>query len=217
LVGRLDPNWVAFMNTLAQPFKPIVFQDREPWHPFTEPVGLRGDVVVFESQYRTVDAWDGGLLADLAFVTGVEWEECASGAASCEMHGFVCDLMTDSDPLTGRKVLTAIKAADFRSEHIAKLDVTQIPFPGYHPDTLNDEIHTDFAYQYLFDNETNDPEQSGTHRMLREYVSGSRLWYVLLHIGEKPCDVALLAVGRSPYGNRLVGAITNQMCHSLCD
>jgi hypothetical protein len=84
-------------------------------------------------------------------------------------------------------------------------------------DTANDEIHIDFAEQYMFSHEAEDVEDIST-RGLKSYVSDGRLWYVLLHVGEKPgAMVALLAVGRSPHGNRLVGAITSQMCHSLCD
>ena len=218
-MGRnLDPVWVGFMHSLAQPFAPLAFQDGEPVHPFTEPVGLRGRVVLFESQYRTADACDDGLLTDLAFLTKVEWGECCYGARSCDMFGFVCELPMGREPLTARKVLTAIKAADFRSEHVHRLSRATLPYPGYHPGTANDEIHTAFAGQYMFANEDPGAEDAANHGMLKRYVTGGRVWYVLLHIGEKPCAlVTLLAVGRSPHGNRLVGAITSQVCHNLCD
>jgi uncharacterized protein (TIGR02996 family) len=215
--GEFDSAWLAFMTTLAQPFEPLAFQEGEPGHPFTEPVGRRGAVVTFVSQYRTSDEWNDGLLGDLAFLSSVEWGECHYGPASLAVRGFVCDLPVSHHSLTGREVLRAIKAADFRSQHITNLDATTIPFPGYNPLTDNDEIHTDFAEQYLFDHELVGAEDTGSHGLLKSYVAG-RLWYALLHIAKRPCwVVVLLAVGRSPQGNRLVGAITSQRCHNLCD
>lgn len=212
-----EPVWVAFMTTLAQPFVPLTFREGEPGHPFTEPIGLRGPVAVFQSQYSTAEAWDAGLLADVEFLVRARWEDCAYGAADGPVFGFVCQLPFGHSPLTAREVLTTIKAASFRSEHIPNLDVIEIGYPGYHPDTANDEIHTDFANQYMFSHEAKDVEDTST-RSLKSYVSDARLWYVLLHVGEKPgAMVALLAVGRSPNGRRLVGAITSQMCHSLCE
>jgi uncharacterized protein (TIGR02996 family) len=214
--GAFDPAWVAFMTTLAQPFAPFMFQDGEPGHPFTEPIGDRGEVVAFESQYRHADDWSEGLLADLAFLTSVKWGECCYGAADCPMNGFVCELPTAGSALTARNALAAIKAADFQSEHIATLDATDIPYPGYHPHTVNDEIHTDFRRQKMFRREG--ARDDGNHGRLKRHVLNGHLWYVLLHIGERPCAVVtLLAVGRSPHGKRLVGAITSQMCHNLCD
>lgn len=215
-VAGFGPNWVALMKTLAQPLAPFNFQGGEPGHPFTEPVGNRDEVVTFESQYRTVNDWNEGLLIDLAFLTSIEWGECCYGPSSEPMQGFICELSVNRDLLTARDVLTAIKAADFQSEHIASLDATAIPYPGYHPLTVNDEIHHDFTQQYMFSHEAEDVENTST-RGLKNYVADGRLWYVLLHVGEKPTNVVLLAVGRSPNGKRLVGAITSQMCHDLCD
>lgn len=212
----LDPRWVAFMTTLAQPFFPIRFQDGEPGHPFTEPVGERGQVVTFGSNYRNGAEWNEGLLADLAFLTGIEWGGCAYGAASEVMSGFLCDRPANRGPLTARDALAAVKAADFQSEHIATLDATDIPWPGYHPLTVNDEIHSEFDEQKMFYREGS--PDNGSHGRLRRHVLDGHLWYLLLHIGGRPCEmVTLLAVGRSPHGNRLVGAITSRMCHNLCD
>lgn len=212
----LDPAWVALMTTLAQPFAPAHVHERGPGRPFAEPVGHRGRVIAFESQFRAPDDWDEGLLADLAFLTGAEWGECCYGLAAYPMYGFLCGLRAGR-PATGRDVLDAVRAADFRSDHTATLDAAAIPHPGYHPHTFNDEVHTDFADQYMFNHETAGAEDAGAHGALKRYVRG-RLWYVLLHAGAWPCgEVTLLAVGRSPYGNRLVGAITSQRCHNLCD
>jgi uncharacterized protein (TIGR02996 family) len=210
--SNLDQKWVAFMTTLAQPFEPVTFQAGDPGHPFAESLGSRGQVVTFESHYRDADDWNEGLLADLVFVTGVDWGDCAYGAADFPMGGFVCELSTGQHPLTARDVITAVRAGTFRSDHIPTLDATALPYPGYHGGTINDEIHSEFASQYMFAHET-----AGTHGALKRHVSG-QLWYVPLHTGGWPCNmVTLLAVGRSPHGKRLVGAITSQMCHSLCD
>src|SRR5688572_680687 len=47
---NLDPKWVAFMTTLAQPFEPIRFdKHKEHGYPFTERIGLRGRIAAFES------------------------------------------------------------------------------------------------------------------------------------------------------------------------
>jgi hypothetical protein len=109
-----------------------------------------------------------------------------------------------------------LKAREFESEHIATLGVTKIPWPGYHPHTVNDEIHTDFARQHVFDSEETD-DFSGTHGELRRYVEGG-LWYVLLHAGCRPSNyVVLFVVGGSPHGERLLGVVTHQVCHNLCD
>ncbi len=66
----LAPEWVAFMTTFAQPFVP-------GWcsrgNPFADRVGKRGTVCVFESQYRTAGELNDGLLADLTFLTSVDW------------------------------------------------------------------------------------------------------------------------------------------------
>jgi hypothetical protein len=134
------------------------------------------------------------------------------------MYGFVCELPTERDPLRAFDVLNTTKAADFQSEHVADLNATAIPYPGYHPLTINDEIHTGFSEQYMFEHGREGAEHTGTHGTLQRYVTGGRLWYVLLHTGGRPCSmVTLLAVGRSSNGNRLVGAITSQCCHNLCD
>lgn len=201
LCRRLDPAWVAFMTTLAQPFEPITFQEGEPGHPFTEPVGHRGTLVTFESQYRAAADWSNGLLADLAFLAGVEWGDCFYGAVDYPISGFVCELPGTRVLLSD--VLSALKVADFRSD-------------GVWPDTI--QIHTSFIGQYMFEREGDGSEDVGAHGLLKRYVTGGRLWYVLLHIGGRPCDmVTLLSVGQSPHGKRLVGAITSQACHNLCD
>jgi hypothetical protein len=50
------------------------------------------------------------------------------------------------------------------------------------------------------------------------------MWYVLMHITPEEYGgsffssyVVLFAVGHSLTGNRLIGVVTHQVCHNLCD
>lgn len=259
LAARLDPEWVAFVETLGCPFAPFFFfnnhgspRECEPDElPFAERLGTRGPVVTFESDFRDPTSWDAGLARDLRFLTQLELEECAYGAATCPVHPFLCELKTSRRPLTGADVLASLWPRAFHSHHIRTLDATRIAYPGYQPgnadDKHNDEIHNDFSAQYLFDHGDEDEEvferededdvfdddepraagvdaSSGAHGMLQRYVGGGPLWYVLLHTTAREEDgfrlsryAVLLAVGPSPQGDRLLGVITHQVCHNLCD
>jgi hypothetical protein len=141
--------------------------------------------------------------------------------------------------LTGRDVATSLRAANFQSRYLPTLDATYIPYPGYHSGSgagvENDEVHNDFAHQYLFpsrdeeeeeDEEEAEPvqESAGAHGILKQHVYGGRLWYVLLHGKPQPWEdlfltnyVVLFAVGRSLHGDRLLGVVSHQVCHNLCD
>lgn len=235
--------WLTLIDTLARPFIPFFFWNNTgapsfaPGElPFREPIGTRGTVVTFESAFRGENAWQPGLLEDLAFLRGLSLEECYYGAASCPTHPFVCELAVGGRPLVGADVLAALKARDFRSQHIRTLDAAEIPAPGYQPGTDNDEIHTDPAEQGIFPRPTEgadpdyDPanvaERNATHTALRARVTDGRLWYVLLHSRTVPKDmewrdrhwcVVLFAVGRSLRGNRLIGVVSHQLCHNFCD
>jgi uncharacterized protein (TIGR02996 family) len=220
-----DPAWLAFMTTLGRPFRecptPEAFSYVEPSDlPFADRIGLRGRVVTFATQFTDPRSWDPELPDDLRFLSALELpDECAYGAASNPVHPFVCELGVDRWPLTGADVLAALKARHFRSAHTRTLNATTIPYPGYHPGTENDEIHNDFVSQYIFERDSED-ESAGSHGALKRYVGGGSLWYVLLHTTKhdgQAAHVILLAVGCSPYGRRLVGVITYQMCHSLCE
>lgn len=236
LSPSLAPSWVTFITTLARPFRQSLagrefFSAPQTELPFTEPIGLRGSIMTFQSQFRAQEAWDEHLIDDLHALAQLELSsyECAYGAASCEMYPFVCEIKDEGHSLTARDVLTALKARNFRSEHIPSLDVTSIPYPGYNPGTENDEIHNDFSHQYLFEGNAQDgPDAveatSGAHGQLQGYVASGKLWYVVLHTephqhGEFMFSdyVILFAVGLSPHGRRLLGAVTHQMCHNLCD
>ena len=220
----VDRAWLSFVTSLGRPFRMgqnnSEHFDIEPADlPFSEPIGKRGRVFTFRSQFTMPQSWQPGLLEDLRLIMELEWGEIAYGAADMPVNPFICELDDEGSPLTGAVVLEALKARQFKSEHIRNLAATSIPFPGYHPHTDNDEIHNDFSAQHIFENEQVD-EFSNIHGALKQYVSEGQLWYVLLHPTKHDgfaSYVVLFSVGRSPHGKRLVGAITHQMCHNLCD
>lgn len=245
LSADIDQDWLAFMNTLACPFRPFFFfnnhgnpSECQPDElPFAEPIGTRGAVITTESAFRDEDSLKPGLMQDLRFLTELKLDECNYGAATCPVHPFICELRKNRSKLTGKDVLISLKVTNFQSRHIPSLDVTRIPYPGYNPGngtgTDNDEIHNDFDGQYIFAKRNEDlgvesdveiDEYSGTHGQLRRYVANEQLWYVLLHTTPEQVEefqfsryAILLAVGESPSGNRLLGVITHQVCHNLCD
>lgn len=207
-------------DALGAPFRRRSFFDCSPEDlPFTEPIGTRGWLVTFAFQLRGAEAEDLGLHRDIEALAGLELGQCYSGATDAPVLPFVCELRAGPGPLTGADVLAGLNARDFRSVHIPTLHATSISYPGYHPYSENDEIHTDFTKQYLFDNDSAG-EFDGAHGALKRYVEGGQLWYVLLHPTRHEGlggFVFLFAVGRSPHGRRLVGVVTHQVCHNLCD
>ncbi|HVL10941.1 MAG TPA: TIGR02996 domain-containing protein [Gemmata sp.] len=239
LRGRLDGGWLALLATLGVPFRERQFSFEPGRHPFIERIGARGSLFTFESQFRT-HSQESGLVKDIQLLHGFDLGECYYGSASYPIYPFLAELTTPHDTLTAPDVLTALKVRSFRSQHIPNLNATTIPFPGYHPVTDNDEIHTDPGQTHLFVNEEDlgegdpvvlDPNATATlHDTLRRYVTHGQLWYVLLHTWRdqtwhspeedwrtKDGIVILFAVGRSPHGGRLVGVVSSQMCHNFCD
>ena len=191
--------------------------DPDDW-PLQEPIVRSGAIATFLSQADRVWNEDAHHLARLPL------EECYYGAASCPVYPFVCEVGSTSSPLSGRDVVRAVKAKHFRSQHIASLDATHIPFPGYHPGTENDEVHNDFRQQFVFPHEEGVGEFDGTHGALKRYVVDGRLWYVVLHTTPRPHGefmfseyVMLFVLGKSPHGDRCAGVVTHQVCHNLCD
>jgi uncharacterized protein (TIGR02996 family) len=238
ITPAIDPGWRAFMETLGRPFHPFFFWNNTgprafgPGElPFREPIGTRGMVVTFQSAFRGDRLWDAALVRELQLLHRLRLRVCYYGSASCPAHPFICEVETSRRPMTGADVLRALKAREFRSQHIRSLDVTTIPFPGYRPGTDNDEIHSDPAGQHLFPagedvwGDSEGADEDAGHEVLRGYVDGGQLWYVLLHSrtdgtteGRDRCRwVILFAVGRSPHGKRLVGVVSHQLCHNFCD
>lgn len=241
VLDSLDPASAAFLTTLGRPFRigpqSREFFDCEPARlPFSETIGFRGRAIAFESQFRGERPWDPGLVEDLKTLCGQDWGTCAGGAGTIRKHPFLCELPPGRKKLTGEDVLKALKARDFRSRHIKNLKAHRIPFPGYHPGGSaegieNDEIHNDLSKQYLFgrgfEGELDADEPDGpdrAHAALQRAVVDGQVWYVLLHtVPERHAEflfsdyVVLFGVGRSLRGDRLIGAVTHQLCHNLCD
>lgn len=197
--------------------------DPDDW-PLLEPIVLQDGIATFADQLASLQNPEAGLARDAEFLRALALEETYYGGRSSRIYPFVCVLPTAQNPPTARDILTAVQARHFRSQHIASLDETTIPFPGYHPYTENDEIHTDFAEQGIFSHEEGVSESSGAHGALKDYVADQRLWYVLLHATPRPFEgrlyseyVVLFALGKSPTGNRCVGVVTHQLCHNYCD
>jgi uncharacterized protein (TIGR02996 family) len=221
---RLDPAWLAFLSTMGQPFRetppehPIVEYKPENT-PFTDRLGSRGHLATFASQFCTADAWDETLILDIRSLVDIPFGNCFYGATDWPLHPFLCEWDSQKERLTAADILAALKARHFQSDHISDLDVTSIPYPGYHPSTNNDEIHNTYGEQYLFDHDENS-EEDEIHIQLKSLVRHEQLWYVNLHPtkenGYAPLTV-LLAVGQSPSMRRLLGVITCQVCHNLCD
>ena len=209
----------------------LTFDMKPETYPLNERIIVRSDVALFESQLSSIVPSS----TDCVFLLTIPFDLNWSGASDCPIHPFVC---VPNQPFTvlptAAEVLSELRITNFQSEHITNLDTAQIPFPGYHPNTKNDEIHTDPTRQYmfavgeLFDEHRKEPpsdrekQSKASHEALRAYVLEGQLYYVLAHdkperYGEDEFSnfVLLFAVGVSPA--TLVGAVTHQVCHNLCD
>ena len=212
--------------------------------PFREPIGVWGPWVTFASAIPHL-ATDASLTEDLEALERLNLGDCAYGAANYPLRPFTVPFAGGPvrprgllDTLasqflgqgpTGAEVLEALRARNFLSEHIRRLDTSRLPFPGYHPGTCNDEIHTDPKEQKLFTRpdheEKYEEEVSGSTLDSRQALESlareveGPLYFVLLHEdGGEACQlVVLFAIGKSKRGARLVGVVTQQVCHNLCD
>ena len=169
-------------------------------------------------------------------IKNVRWRTCAYGAASNPVFPFYAAIKSTNKVLLASDVLNSLKAIRFKSDYIEDLECEHIDFPGYHPGVANnDEIHNDGTKQHVFATEEDSidsPESFENHKYLKGLVDGGKLWYVLLHPvkhkhvyvnGDNEwydyfCDmVCLFAVGKSLVGDCLIGVVTHQVCHNLCD
>lgn len=203
--------------------------------PLKTPLLIYDRLISLDAELLSSNSNDKHLLMDQEFLRSLELGECTYGAASCPVHPFVCNFTGQAGNPRAKDILDSLRVINFRSEHIKTLDAELVPWPGYHPGTENDEIHNDYAHQNLFGIRYQDeggwgdrvgpiPPDSGTHGKLLQYVSNNKLWYVLLHSWVPTSDdwprqreVLLFAVGPSEDGCRLVGVISHQLCHNLCD
>ncbi|RYZ89255.1 MAG: hypothetical protein EOP06_09600 [Proteobacteria bacterium] len=201
-------------------------------YPLNEQIILRSGVAVFESQTSTIPASS----RDCGFLTSIVFGNCFLGASDFPIYPFVCAPNRSLTGLaTAAVVLSELRITNFQTEHINDFDSTQIPYPGYHPGTENDEIHTDRGKQYMFAPEMSDHLDTDftgknadlsrvSHSALRSYVLSHHLFYILIHDKPKPYEdfmfsqlVLLFALGVSPATGNLVGAVSSQVCHNLCD
>jgi uncharacterized protein (TIGR02996 family) len=193
--GEFDPAWIAFMTSLAQPFEPSWLCSKGD--PFDDRVGTRGKVNVFESQYCEAGELTEGLLADLAFLMSVDWGYAPAGVFLADIHSFVCDLGTDNAPLMATDIRTAL---------------------GNPP---KGRLTQQFREQDMFvnwDPFNSGKENSGPQGQLKRYVKDGQLWYFATRLDHQPDSArrydgfeVSLAVGLSPRGKRLVGALTYQL------
>lgn len=173
----------------------------------------------------TLEGQEGHLSSmDVEFLNHIEECYCAYGACDCRIYPFSCTINPKKEPPTGSDILSALGATKFKSQHIANLGTPTIPYPGYHPGTDNDEIHTDPAEQAIFSKEDDGDYTEELHKSLRERVVDNRLYYVLLHEDPKQYGedwfsewVVLFGVGVSKESGNLLGVLTHQLCHNYCD
>jgi uncharacterized protein (TIGR02996 family) len=190
-----DPTWVAFMITLAQPFEPIPFASPASIYPFRERIGRRGGVAAFEPQYRGVKDWSEGLLADLAFLTSMDWGQTGHDYGGYSALSFLCELPADgAAPRTPDEIRDCLLLT-------AAPDV-----PGLVPDEIAIS-----PVEGTFDFDAPYPSRSSWEWQLRRHVTGGRRYNATRHIARsggveaRPFFVGF-TVGKSPHGNRLVGA-----------
>lgn len=205
----------------------LTFDMESDAYPLNEKIMLRSDIAAFESQLASISTSS----PDFVFLSSISFGNCAYGACDCAVYPFVCAPKRPFTSLpTAAEILSELKITNFQSEHIVKLDTAQIPYPGNHAGTKNDEIHTDpseqhmFAYEIIDDEDEDEKLSRASHAALRNYVINRHLFYILIH--DKPQKygdymlsnfVLLFAIGVSPATGNLVGAVSHQACHNLCD
>lgn len=214
---------MSYNNTM------LTFGMTDDTYPLNEKIILHSGIAIFESQLELIPTSS----PDYDFLSNIEFGNCARGACDCKVYPFIC---VPERPFTNiptaAEIILELNVANFQSEHITNLHTSQIPYPGYHPGTKNDEIHTNPNKQFMFDKENIKPEDAGnsvrlsqaSHQALRSYVAENHLFYTLFHDNPKWSGkfmfsnfVLLFAIGVSPQTGNLVGAVSHQACHNLCD
>ncbi len=216
---------------MKQPDGILDFDTPSEFYPLDSPIRLNDGIATFADSTAEPDS------RDVAFLRSLPLTEVWYGAATMPIHRLIVTPSTAFRELpTAAEVLTLLRASTFCSEHIRRLDRTDLPFPGYHPHTKNDEIHTDPEEQHFFatdsklEDELDVEEQArhntsrDCHTALRDHMLLKRLFYVLVHTKPQDFDgyvsstyVLLFAVGVSPVSGSLIGVVSHQVCHNLCD
>ncbi|CAO3610653.1 unnamed protein product [Cunninghamella echinulata] len=85
-------------------------------------------------------------------LTYVATGECYYGAASKNKEVFRKDITFNvSWPAMAKDILRILELeSQWKSEHISDLNKTILPYPGYVPYTINNEIHNDINHNYIF-------------------------------------------------------------------
>ena len=215
-------------------------------YPLDEPLVSRFGVAGFPGDHEKLKPLYSGYEAmeapDRRFLTNFPEVYVFYGGGSNKIHPFMTFPERPWTALpSAREVLNTLRASCFESEHINSLDASHVPFPGYHPHTKNDEVHTDDTKQFLFAREKRDEDDTdevprdpigivarysslGCHEALKSIVLDSHLFYVLIHAKPRKYDtftasdyVILFGVGVSRESGFLIGVVGQQSCHNLCD
>ncbi|MCA9006675.1 MAG: hypothetical protein KDA70_15485 [Planctomycetaceae bacterium] len=209
-------------------------------YPLDQPIVLHSGIAVFTGDCDKL----GESGDEITFLKSLPEIEVWYGAINPKVYPFLAiadEVMTS--PPTARRVLELLRASCFESVHITSLDEVNIPYPGYNPRTKNDEIHSDSQKQCLFahdekdhvelEDNKNDPEwrrldekSRGCHTSLRAAVQDNHLYYVQIHTKPEKLEgfetesreyVIVFAVGVSLTSGNLIGMVSCQLCHDLCD
>ncbi|MHC2066859.1 hypothetical protein ACYFX5_05280 [Bremerella sp. T1] len=199
--------------------------------PLTQPLVTDSAVVTNDAKMLAPNA---GFDAELAFLKELKFGDCAYGAARCPIYPFICRVRGDAARANAQMVLDSLGCRWFRSKNIDPLASATIPYPGYSPGDLNDEIHNDYHGQVMFSKRHEDegsvpgltgpiPPDDGPHGQLYRFVRDFKLWYVLLHswslrdsLTKQPW-VVVFTIGLSRDNDALIGGVSHQLCHNLCD
>ena len=169
------------------------------------------------------------------------WGQCAAYVYDSNIYPFIAPAIYEK--LNGRVLLDHIKTKWFKSSILTNINLNSdfINSPGYNPGN-NDEIHNDHIAQYLFhhgDYHCEDKNMSKLdiakfkikhensvqkHSQLKSLVINGSLWYILLHTNrylhnnfEFADNIVLMALGVCSKTDQIIGVISVNACHNICD
>ena len=171
----------------------------------------------------------------------IHWGQCAVYVYDSFIHPFIAPPIAGD--ITGLKLIDHLSLRWFKSNVLTAkdLDASSVACRGYNPGS-NDEIHNDDSAQYIFHygeyicddpglDQTEMSRFEGKHNesakrlgQLKKLVVDEKLWYLLLHTEREKIDedefsdsVVLMAVGQCILTGQLIGVITANSCHNVCD